>query len=56
MNQTITFLQPPAAGTLVTVDMQFYFYVRFKEDQLDFEKFMNRLWDQKQIVIRSLRG
>lgn len=49
----ITFDSAPPAGTL-TGDFQFYFVCRFAEDQMDFEKFMDKLWSLQQCNFRSL--
>lgn len=49
----ITFSSAPAAGIL-TGDFQFYFACRFLEDQMDFEKFADKLWNLQQCDFRSL--
>ena len=36
--------------------MSFFYYVRFKEDTYDFEKFMDKLWSQRMITLASQRG
>lgn len=51
----LRFGTPPAAGEVVTVDMNYYFAVRFKDDMLDFEEFMHQLWELKELNLRSLR-
>lgn len=50
---SIIFGVAPAAGIL-TGDFQFYFVCRFQEDQLDFEKFADKLWNLQQCDFRSL--
>lgn len=54
--QTIVFTTPPAAGKAVTVDMNYYFMTRIKEDTGDFEKFMEKLWTNKKLTLVSLKG
>jgi uncharacterized protein (TIGR02217 family) len=54
--QVLKFHVAPAAGHSITVDMTYFFYVRFADDHYDFEKFMDRLWAQKQITLKSQRG
>lgn len=43
----------PASGD-VTADFQFYFVCRFLEDQLDFEKFMDKLWSLQECDFKSI--
>jgi uncharacterized protein (TIGR02217 family) len=52
----ITFDTTPAADLAITVDMSYYFWVRFKDDQYDFTKNMDRLWEMKKVILHSLRG
>lgn len=49
----IIFDSAPPAGIL-TADFQFFFVCRFAEDQVDFEKFMDKLWSLQQCNFRSL--
>lgn len=56
VNQTIAFVTAPGAGVTITVDMSWYFWVTFKDDTLDFEKFMDKLWMMKQITLVSQRN
>lgn len=55
VRQLISFTTPPAFGALITVSMSYFYFVRFKDDSLDFEKFMDKLWSQRLITLRSLR-
>jgi len=55
-NQLLRMHSTPTAGVTVTVDMSYYFYVRFKDDQYDFEKFVNQIWLTKKVTLRSLKG
>jgi hypothetical protein len=56
LNNSIGFNTTPAAGLAVTVDMSYYYWVRFKDDQYDFNKFMSNLWETKKVVLHSLRS
>jgi hypothetical protein len=49
------FTTAPGAD-VVTVDMRFFFWVRFKDDSLDFEKFANQYWMIKKLTLMSLRS
>lgn len=59
-NNTVTFTSAPPAGLPITVDMTFGFYVHFKEDSLDFEKFAGApgagIWAVKKLTLASDRG
>ncbi len=47
----------PAAAHVLTVDMSYFYWCRFADDTLDFNKFMTRLWETKQPVkLMSQRG
>ncbi len=52
----LTFGTAPAAGVAVTADFSFYFRCRFSEDSMDFEKFMNQLWQAKTVGFVSLKS
>lgn len=54
--QTITFTSAPANGKAITMNMSFYYYVKFKDDTLDFEKLMDKWWTQRKLTLASLRG
>lgn len=51
----LTFSSAPPAGSAITADFGFYFRVRFKEDQAEFEKFARNLWSLKTIHLVSLK-
>jgi hypothetical protein len=53
--QYVKFTTAPAASAEITVDMSYYFWVRFLDSKYDFEKFMNKLWLTKKITLHSLR-
>jgi hypothetical protein len=56
VSQQLTFVSAPTTGKTLTVDMSYFFYVHFKDQSNDFEKFMNLLWSQSKITLESLRG
>jgi hypothetical protein len=51
----ITFTTAPPAGTVVSVDMSYYFWARFAEDFEDFEQFAHQFWLLRSISLRSQR-
>jgi hypothetical protein len=53
--QQIRFHATPAAGKVISVDMHYYFSVRFSADTYDFEKFMDKLWSTQTITLVSQR-
>ena len=53
--QMLSFLLPPSVGQDITISYSYYYYAKFAEDNLSFEKFMNTLWTIKRVVLRSLR-
>lgn len=54
--QSITFVTAPASSAAVTVDMRYYYMARIKEDTVELEKFMDKLWSLKRITLVSLKG
>lgn len=54
--QQLRFDTAPANGKVITCDMSYYFYARFKSPDMDLEQFMEKLWSSDKIVIRSLKG
>jgi hypothetical protein len=50
----VTFTTPPPSGRLITVDFTYWFRVRFADDIAEFENFMYRLWQLKQIKLQSV--
>jgi uncharacterized protein (TIGR02217 family) len=54
VGQFIRFHTAPT-GT-VTVDMGYFYFVHFKDDTYDFEKFMDKLWSQRMVTLASQRG
>ena len=51
----ITFNTPPAGGANLTWTGTFRWLVRFDEDNLDFSKFMNNLWEVKSLKFTSIK-
>lgn len=45
----VTFVSAPANGAALTWSGTYYFRCRFKEDMLEFEQFMSKLWDAKTV-------
>lgn len=56
VSQKVHFHAAPASGVAISVDMTFFYYVRFKDDIYEFEKFYDRLWSQRLLTLASLRG
>jgi uncharacterized protein (TIGR02217 family) len=56
VNQQIRFATAPGAGHVISVDMNYYYVVRFAEDHYDFEKFMDKLWSLAKVTLMSQRG
>lgn len=50
----IVFDVAPANGTQIYASFQFFFACRFVDDQMDFEKFMDKLWNLQQCNFRSV--
>jgi hypothetical protein len=53
MPNLVTFSAAPPAGTL-TADFQYFFVCRFIEDEMDFEKFADKLWNLQSCEFRSV--
>ena len=51
----ITFATPPASGVVVSADFSYGFVCRFLEDTIDFEEFMDNLWQLKSLKFRQVR-
>lgn len=54
MPNLIVFDSAPAEDVEITADFQFFFACRFIEDQMDFEKFMDKLWALQTCEFRSI--
>jgi uncharacterized protein (TIGR02217 family) len=57
-NGTVNFFpgHVPAAGQAIVASFSYYWPVRFLNDQYDFSKFMNRLWEQKKLDFITLKN
>lgn len=53
-NGLVTFVSAPATGLPIEVDFTYYFLCRFEEDSLSFENFMQSLWSQDGVKLRSV--
>lgn len=51
----VVFDSPPANGAALTATYSYYFPVEFVDDSLDFEKFMNQLWELQGVNLRSIK-
>jgi Conserved hypothetical protein 2217 (DUF2460) len=51
----ITFTTASASGHAITATCTYAFNCRFLDDQLDFEEFMNGLWQVQSLKFRSVR-
>lgn len=51
----LTFTTAPGAGVSVTADFGFYYRCRFREDTVDFERFMSLFWETKMIPLISVK-
>lgn len=54
MPRRIVFDSAPPAGLELWGEFQFYFVCRFDEDNQDYEKFMDKLWELQQCTFKSL--
>jgi uncharacterized protein (TIGR02217 family) len=52
---TITFASAPASGVVISADFSYGFVCRFLEDSIDFEEFMDNLWQLKSLKFRQVR-
>jgi uncharacterized protein (TIGR02217 family) len=50
----VTMATAPANGAVITWSGSFYYRVRFADDGLDFEQFMQQLWDVKKLTLQSV--
>jgi uncharacterized protein (TIGR02217 family) len=45
----LTFTSAPAGGGVITVDMTYYWPVRFTTDDINFSKFMTAMWEAQKV-------
>jgi hypothetical protein len=50
-----TFAVAPAAGTTLSIDYDYAYVVRFKDDKCEFNQLMDRMYEQKKISFRTVR-
>lgn len=53
---TVTFGTPPMAGHAITADITYYYYCKFLEDAVTFEKFMAGRWLASSVKFMSCRA
>lgn len=56
VNQQVDFLSTPAAGKQITVDMTYYYYCKFLDPAITFEKFLHQVWLNKKVTLQSNRA
>jgi uncharacterized protein DUF2460 len=54
--QQIVFNSIPTSGHVIRVDQSYTYFARFKDQQQEFTKFMNKLWMMNKVTVRSLRS
>jgi hypothetical protein len=54
MPNVIAFDTAPPVNSIATASFQYYFVCRFKDDEIEFNKFMNQLWELQEVNFRSL--
>ncbi len=52
----VTFDSAPASGAVVSADINYYWRVRFVDDQYDFDNFMYQLWECKKLQLISVKS
>lgn len=50
----VVFDSAPLDGVALTADFQFFFVCRFLDDDMDFEKFMDQLWNLRSCSFKSI--
>lgn len=53
MPRTLVFHTTPSIGDVITASFGFYFIVRFMEDVMELDQFMDKLWELGKIEFRS---
>lgn len=53
---SVTFTSAPGAGVVVTADFNWQFVCRFSDDTLEFEQFMQDLWQSGSVKFQSVRN
>jgi uncharacterized protein (TIGR02217 family) len=52
---TILFSTAPGAAAAIAADFTYYFPARFDDDKASFVEFMSKLWENKKLVLRSIK-
>lgn len=52
----LTFTTAPGIGLPITADFTYYWRCRFVDDQYDFDKFMDKLWQMQQVQIITVKN
>lgn len=55
-NGILVYPTPVTDGMPIMANFSFYFRVRFKDDDLDFDNFVKNWWEQKKITLRQVRS
>jgi uncharacterized protein (TIGR02217 family) len=50
----VTFTSAPGSGVVITADFTYFFRCRFANDRQDFEEFLHRFWEVKQLKLTSV--
>lgn len=51
---TLSFTSAPLAGATITATFRYAYICRFKEDEADFDQFMDKLYEFDQVTLRSM--
>lgn len=51
----LVFTSAPSAGVVITVDMSYAWPCRFVEDTIEFEKFMDKMWEAKTVTFITVK-
>jgi hypothetical protein len=54
--QTLTLASAPPAGQQVQMDFTYYYYCKYMEDALTFEKFFDKIWTAQSVKFQSCRA
>lgn len=54
MPNLLVFSSAPASGIIISADFQFFFNLRFQNDNADFDKFAETFWELQKITLESV--
>lgn len=54
-NQILHFHSPPGGGDIITMDFQFFYYCRFADNAIVFERFLKYHWSVAKVTIQTCR-